>query len=118
MVIKPTTSSVDEAPMIAEVVCPRCTATLDAAADHCPNCGHSTPIGPGQTPDRPLIDRPWLIVLAVLHVGALGIPLYWKTSYSLTTRLLLIGVSIVYTVLAVAGILWGSWQIWQMLQGV
>ena len=100
----------------AEVVCPRCTATLDAAADHCPNCGHSTSVTSGQTPVRPLIDRPWLIVLAILHVGArhslvLEDELFADDAFAPHRRV------DCYTVLAVAGILWGSWQIWRMLQG-
>ena len=38
----------------------------------------------------------------MLHVGFLGIPVYWKTNYSLGVRLAMVIVSIVYTVSAVA----------------
>jgi hypothetical protein len=45
-----------------------------------------------------LLDRPWVIVVLMLHVGLLGIPVYWKTKYSLGARLFLVVASIVYTV--------------------
>ena len=34
-----------------------------------------------------VMDRPWVIVVLLLHVGFLGIPIYWKTKYPLSTRL-------------------------------
>lgn len=108
----------DATALAAEIICPQCASTLDAAADGCPYCGCVTTAAPPPARVKPLIDRPWLIALAILHVGVLGIPLYWKTSYSLSTRLLLVGVSIVYTIVAVAGIAWGGWQIWRVLQGL
>lgn len=49
-----------------------------------------------------VMDRPWVIIVLVLHVGFLGIPLYWKTKYSVSTRIWIIIASIVYTVGAVA----------------
>ena len=67
------------------------------------------PASPGSR--RQLIDRPWLIVLVLLHVGLLGIPLYWKSSYTRTTRLLICLASVLYTAFAVAVIAWGLWQI-------
>ena len=34
----------------------------------------------------------WLIIVLLLHVGLLGIPIYWRTKYSTTTRLFIIGI--------------------------
>jgi hypothetical protein len=51
-------------------------------------------------------DNPWALLVLVLHVGFLGIPLYWKTRYSLPVRLLIILASIVYTLAAVWFIVW------------
>jgi hypothetical protein len=65
-------------------------------------------------PQSTIIDRPWLIVVVLLHVGFLGIPLYWRTSYTRTTRLLICLASIAYTVFALAVIAWGVWQISQL----
>ncbi len=53
-----------------------------------------------------LLNQPWALVVLILHVGFLGIPLYWKTKYSVGIRLMMIVVSIVYTVGAVALIVW------------
>lgn len=50
---------------------------------------------------KQLFDNPWALLVLVLHVGFLGIPLYWKTKYSLPVRLLIIVASIVYTMAAV-----------------
>ena len=52
-----------------------------------------------------LLDRPWVIVVLMLHVGFLGIPVYWKTKYSLGARLLMVLASTVYTIGAVAFIM-------------
>lgn len=118
MARQPNSPSADDAALVAEIVCPHCASPLDAAADRCPTCGGDVTDTTGLARVKPLIDRPWLIALAILHVGVLGVPWYWKTSYSLATRLLLIGVSIVYTAIAVTAIVWGSWQIWRMLHGI
>jgi len=48
-----------------------------------------------------LLNRPWMLVVVVLHLGFLGIPLYWKTRYSVGTRIGIIVLSILYTVGAV-----------------
>ena len=104
--------------MIDTIVCPQCQAALAASADACPHCGAATvavaslPTNQGDTHEtKRLIDKPWLIVILILHVGLLGIPLYWKTSYSLVVRLWLIVASIVYTVFAVAAIVMILWKI-------
>ena len=47
------------------------------------------------------MDRPWLIIVVLLHVGLLGIPYYWKTKYSVPMRLTIIAVSIAYTLFVV-----------------
>ena len=56
-----------------------------------------------------------LIVLTMLHVGVLGIPLYWHTRYSIRVKLAMIAASVLYTIGAVAGIVWGCAFIWRML---
>lgn len=108
---------------VSTVICPQCHAEVDAHAIACTRCGASlisSPTAPAPDaiePDR-IIDRPWLIVLAVLHVGVLGIPLYLSTKYSLTTRLLICLVSMAYTVFAVAAIVWGIMHIWRSLSSL
>ena len=57
-----------------------------------------------------------IIILVILHVGILGIPVYWKTKYAAPIRLLLILVSGIYTVIAVWLIVWGVMQIGRFIQ--
>ena len=95
--------------LIENIVCPQCQAMLDVSATACPQCGAATttPLRTAHrdTPEKQrLLDKPWLIVILVLHLGFLGIPLYWKTSYSLGVRIWIVVASIVYTVVAVAAI--------------
>ena len=61
--------------------------------------------------ERRLMDRPWFIVVLLLHVGVLGIPAFWATHYSVSTRLLIILASILYTLFAVVVIIWSLQQI-------
>jgi len=63
-----------------------------------------------------VIDRPWVILVVLLHVGFLGIPLYWKANYSRNVRLAICVASVVYTVVAVAIIVWGVVQIAQLFR--
>ena len=94
-----------EALNVTTIICPNCGAALEPTAATCRQCGGTTakqqanesPVGSKQ-----LLDRPWVIVVLLLHVGLLGIPLYWKTKYSLAVRWFLVVASIVYTVGAVA----------------
>jgi ribosomal protein L40E len=87
------------------IVCPKCGAELRPADEACEQCGRTT-ARPAANESRArlkrMLDRPWVIVVLMLHVGFLGIPAYWKTSYSLGVRLMMVIVSIVYTVGAVA----------------
>jgi hypothetical protein len=62
-----------------------------------------------------VMDRPWAIILLLLHVGFLGIPIYWKTNYSVGTRVWISLASIVYTVAAVAFIFFTLRWIFQVL---
>jgi hypothetical protein len=90
---------------VVSIICPNCKTALDPGDDVCRQCGAHTTSGVVDTTDAPrtrLIDRPWLLIVVVLHVGLLGIPLYWKTSYSTSVRLVIIVASIVYTVFALA----------------
>ena len=103
-----------EAETVDTIICPGCSAELAAADDVCAQCGAPTTV---KGRPQELINRPWVIVILMLHVGLLGIPVYWKPKYSLGTRLLIVLASIVYTVAAVifitwmlrwlAGVLWG-----------
>jgi hypothetical protein len=97
--------------VVDSIVCPKCDSTLDAMASHCPHCNTSTTDKNAPSADPRLVDRPWLIVIVLLHLGVLGIPLYWCTRYSLKTRLMIVLFSIVYTVFAVGVIIWGIMQI-------
>lgn len=62
-----------------------------------------------------VMDRPWAIILLLLHVGFLGIPIYWKTNYSVATRVWISVASIVYTVAASAFIFFTLRWIFQVL---
>lgn len=55
---------------------------------------------------KELVEKPWVLVVLVLHVGVLGIPIYWKLNYSLRGRLTVILASLAYTVFAVFAIVW------------
>ncbi len=95
---------------VTSIICPNCETALDASDDVCHQCGARTTCNVASN-DRPhvrLIDRPWLLIVVVLHVGVLGIPMYWKTKYTTSVRLAIIGASIAYTVFAVAIIYWAG----------
>jgi hypothetical protein len=112
------TSKQQSTAVLVDIVCPYCGQVVAADADRCPHCERSTAADPTQAlPTKRLTDRPWLIVLMILHVGCLGIPLYWRTRYSLAVRMLLVAVSVIYTVLTVVGIIWGCAYILRMLRG-
>ena len=102
---------------IETIVCPQCQSVLDVSAETCGQCGAATtsPSHSRRSESPPLIDRPWLIVVVLLHVGFLGIPLYWATSYSFGVRMGIVLASIVYTVVAVLVIVLVSWKIAQDL---
>jgi hypothetical protein len=106
------------AAFVSTVVCPHCQADVVAHAELCSHCGqrlvcpnrpHEAPLGE----EGRIIDRPWFIVVLLLHVGFLGIPFYWKTRYSLGTRALICLISIAYTLFVVAVVTWGLLQIRQ-----
>gem|GEM_PF-3397166 len=97
----------DDATLVNEIICPSCQASVDAALTQCPQC-HASLIAPDQAPrmirSNSALNKPWVIVLLLLHVGILGIPYYWKLKYSVSTRLFIIAASIAYTVFAVGAI--------------
>jgi hypothetical protein len=97
--------------LVTTVICPHCHAEIDARRDICPHCSKPLHVGTqGGVTDARVIDRPWILAVLLLHVGFLGIPIYWKTNYSVATRLLVCAASIVYTVSAVWFIVVvGSW---------
>lgn len=107
-----------EAYSVVSIICPQCGIELKPADDVCHQCGANTSseTGQGAPPRSRLMDRPWLLVVVVLHVGVLGIPLYWKTNYSTPARLAIIAASIVYTVFAVTVIVWGCLLIFNMFR--
>ena len=88
---------------VTSIICQNCTTDLDPNDDICHQCGANTS-GDVERKDGSrgrLIDRPWLLIVVVLHVGLLGIPMYWKTKYSMRVRLIIIAVSIAYTIFSV-----------------
>ena len=110
-----------DAETVSSIICPQCESVLDPKDDVCQNCGSATAGSPPpragssgkgtRIRDDRLLNNPWVLLILVLHVGLLGIPVYWKLRYSRSTRILIIVGSIVYTVIAVGGILWGIAQI-------
>ncbi len=83
---------------VVSIICPSCGTELEPTADVCQECGASTA---SDRPDGNLMDRPWMLAIVVLHLGLIGIPLYWRTKYSIPIRLAIIGFSIVYTIFVV-----------------
>jgi hypothetical protein len=107
-----------EAHTVTTIVCRKCHADLAVSAAFCDQCGTPTNADPPTSSapsnannSRPLLDRPWVIVVLLLHVGVLGIPAYWAANYSVSTRLLIILASILYTLFAVVVIVWSLRQI-------
>ncbi|MEO8495556.1 MAG: zinc ribbon domain-containing protein [Planctomycetota bacterium] len=93
---------------VTTVFCPDCGAELRTTDKTCGQCGRSNALPPvtgSKEKLQRLLDRPWVLVVLILHVGFLGIPVYWKTNYSLGVRLMMVIASIVYTIIAVAFIL-------------
>lgn len=89
---------------VTTIICPGCGAELRPTDEACERCGDMAAkptLASSRARLKQLLDRPWVIVVLMLHVGLLGIPIYWKTNYSLGVRLLLVIASIVYTVGAV-----------------
>ncbi len=89
---------------VTTILCPDCGAELRPAHESCEQCGRAAakqPSAESRERLKQLLDRPWVIVVLMLHVGLLGIPVYWKTNYSLAARLMMVVASIVYTVGAV-----------------
>jgi len=94
-----------KAASVDTIICPQCSAELPVDAQACAHCGSSTELSATSNAQR-LLDRPWFLLILILHVGLLGIPAYWKTKYSLGVRLLIVLASIAYTVFAVGVIFW------------
>lgn len=113
--------------LVSTVLCDRCHAEISAHAPRCPQCGAVQTVAtltdktapsaatPNSGAPERLIDKPWLLLVVLLHVGLLGIPLYWTTRYSLGVRLGICLASVVYTIAAVAGIGWGLWYIYSQI---
>src|SRR5688572_28805140 len=96
--------------LVPTIICRRCHAELDVHKELCPHCNSSLVVSDsksltGDDEQRKVLDRPWVIAVLLLHVGFLGIPIYWKTSYSVQTRVLICLLSVVYTVFAVGFII-------------
>lgn len=84
------------------IICPSCGTERRPTDGPCEQCGHTMATPDSKERLKQLLNRPWFIVVLMLHVGLLGIPIYWMTKYSLGARLLMVLASIVYTVGAVA----------------
>lgn len=94
----------NDAIVIEEIICPKCQATIAATAVTCPQCGGSLVTADAKTHSiktDSALNKPWVIAILLLHVGLLGIPVYWSLNYSISTRLFIIAASILYTVFAV-----------------
>lgn len=63
-----------------------------------------------------LRDEPGWIVILVLHLGLFGIPLYWRTRYPVSVRLLIVVVSLVYSLLFGLVVFWGGLQIVRLVR--
>jgi hypothetical protein len=103
---------------VETIICPNCYAELSAAADVCKHCGSSTsgPAGKAAWNTPRLRDKPWLMTILVLHLGAFGIPLYWKARYPRSVRLTIAVVSILYTIFVALAVAWGAMQIWRFVE--
>lgn len=104
----------------ATIICPDCGAELRPVDETCAQCGGraaNRAATASKAKLKQLLDRPWVIVVLILHVGLLGIPIYWKTNYSRGTRLMMVVVSIVYTVAAVTFIVVMLRWLYRMLLG-
>jgi uncharacterized protein YbaR (Trm112 family) len=103
--------------LVATIICPNCHAELEVHRESCPHCQTSlrvsnanSTVGGSAEEQRRVLDRPWVIAVLLLHVGFLGIPMYWKTRYSVGTRLMICLLSVAYTLFAVGVIVGvGSW---------
>jgi hypothetical protein len=94
-----------ESPIDAQLVAP------PVSYERAPEANTESLAAKAASKNDQLFDRPWFIIVLMLHVGLLGIPAYWATRYSRRTRVMLVVVSILYTVVAVAIIVWGIMQI-------
>lgn len=102
--------------ILATVVCPHCHADVDATQDDCPAC--RAPLAGSSTSDSVrLYDRPWFIVVLLLHVGFLGIPMYWQARYSVAIRVGICLASIFYTVFVIWFVAVVGSMLWRMLHG-
>ena len=123
------------ATLVSTVICPNCHVELSSKAWFCSGCGTATcspagtivatnrassPPSRAGKPPQPsaLMDRPWFIVVMLLHVGFLGIPLYWKTGYSAKTRMMICAASIAYTLFAVGVIGGVGWYLYQQVMSL
>ncbi|MCA9119408.1 MAG: zinc ribbon domain-containing protein [Planctomycetaceae bacterium] len=89
---------------VTNIICPGCGTELAPTAAICHECGVATSQAATETNQnlKRLLDRPWVLVVLILHIGFLGIPVYWKTKYSLPARLFMVTASIAYTIGAIA----------------
>ena len=91
--------------LVATIICPHCHAELEAERDVCPHCRTSLRKGAGNGEgagkQNHVLDRPWILLVLLLHVGLLGVPIYLRTRYSLKTRILICLASVAYTVFVV-----------------
>jgi hypothetical protein len=120
----PNRPSATNSTLIATIICPDCHAELEAHRERCPHC-HTTlrvstaspQAGAADEERLRILDRPWMIAVLVLHVGFLGIPLYWKTRYSVGTRLAICVLSVLYTVFAVGVIVGVGSYLYRVVSG-
>ena len=92
-------SETDASPIDAQLAAPPIPSDSSATTAH---GTHPCDADARRQGNQAWMSRPWVIVLMVLHIGFFGIPFYWKTNYSVGVRVLIIAVSILYTVAAIA----------------
>src|SRR5690349_4189573 len=93
--------------------CPTCGENISRTSAECPRCRTPRALDAEilRDPPTPMLDRPWVLLVLILHLGLLGIPVYWKSHHSLSARIGMVVFSIVYTIFAVWVIAWGLRQI-------
>lgn len=99
--------------------CSRCEAQLSDGAERCDYCGAlvKRQAASAAERDRRLMENPWVMLILVLHLGVLGIPLYWRAKYSPAQRWLVIAGSIAWTLFVVV-VCWIMLRwLWSLMAG-
>ena len=116
-----------DAQAVNSIICPQCEATLDPRDELCPVCGAATrneanDPEPDSNSSPSFSDRlprhPWVLAILLLHLGVFGIPIYWKTKHSTNVRIMIVLVSIAYTIFFAVVVYWGIMQIVELFRSM